>query len=209
MNNPSQLTVVLSVVSPTCLAGDTTVTVTNPNGGGSVSRGDAGYFVIGAMPHISSITLPTYRGLGELSSTPMQVWGSNFKQDGLSVQFSQKSGTNLTFLTNAQINAVNISTNAVPATSVTATINVFAGCPNGAINFQVTNEDQGVSELIYSTFTVSKAPTFGYINTDGNVNTKPTSFSLGQGATQQIYVFGTGFQSTNTVNLIVLRAALR
>ena len=84
--SPTQITVIITSVTPTCLTGDTTITITNPIGGGIVSRGDHNYFAIGAMPTITNITLPTYRGIGESILAPIavnfQVWGNNFFRTG-------------------------------------------------------------------------------------------------------------------------------
>ena len=113
---------------------------------------------------------------------------------------SQDTNGNVISLRSSQIDAVNISTYTNQASSFTTTVTVYNGCPTGGINFQVMNADQGESNIIYSTFTVGNAPTFISLSTT-SANLNSTSLSLGQGATQQIYVFGSGFQSTNTVSL--------
>ncbi|MFC2048668.1 hypothetical protein ACFLR5_00430, partial [Elusimicrobiota bacterium] len=78
---------VLLDVSSGCPVGNRTVTVTNPLSGGSDSRGDAGYFVIGAMPVISTITLPVLKEYGQTANTvnyPLKKFtmqGSGFISD--------------------------------------------------------------------------------------------------------------------------------
>ena len=176
--SPSQLTLIVTV-SSNCLIGDTTIAVTNPNGGGSVSRGDAGYFVIGAMPIISSITSPTVKEYGQAAVTTGHA-SEKFKIIGSSL-----SPNLVLYFANTQITPINPQV-----------------LNNGATYQCDVSIDANFSPLGVSSVTVIN-PDFGqYVFYPGiKINAKPTLSALsvtsvGQGSNNiQITITGAYIQN--------------
>ncbi|MCP3683128.1 MAG: hypothetical protein GY861_10595, partial [bacterium] len=175
----SSLLEVLIDVSSMCPLGDRTVNVVNPDSGGIASRSDAGYFVIGAMPVISTITSPVIKEYGQRADT------DGYIEKKLKIQGSGFDTDLILYFGDTEISPINVSLSA-GATNYECDVVVDANfSPTGSLlDVKVVNPDLGEHSVV-NTITINKKPSF----------TSLSQTDLGQGKTGlDLVVFGAELQ---------------